>query len=166
MKVLISGAGGFAGRTFLSRLYGTDAWDEQARTWRVVGQVRSRVPYIEGVGLAALSGRLTFDTRPPSPANRVCDGCDLVINFAARTFRDYLDRDPAPFFRDNVAHVADLLADARACGVRRLIHTLNLAENFVYEWLPEDSNGNASQEDPVPVVVFPAFDFSGLWPGA
>lgn len=51
-------------------------------------------------------------------------------------------------------------------GVRRLIHTLNLAENFVYEWLPEDSNGNASQEDPVPVVVFPAFDFSGLWPGA
>lgn len=122
MKVLISGAGGFAGRTFLSRLYGTDAWDEQARTWRVVGQVRSRVPYIEGAGLAALSGRLTFDTRPPSPANRVCDGCDLVINFAARTFRDYLDRDPAPFFRDNVAHVADLLADARACGVRRLIH--------------------------------------------
>ena len=51
-------------------------------------------------------------------------------------------------------------------GVKRVIHELNVAEDFLYRWMPENAQGEPAQDEPVPTVLFPAFAFAGLWPGA
>lgn len=49
-------------------------------------------------------------------------------------------------------------------GVRRIEHVLNLAEDFLYQWVPEDAQGNALQQDPIITVQHFGMDFTGIWP--
>lgn len=56
-----------------------------------------------------------------SEAGGLCDGVDIVLHGAARTFVDRSIKDPAPFTKNNVDSTLNILEDARKYGVKKFI---------------------------------------------
>jgi len=93
VKILVTGASGFIGSAFVIRLLGTTQysvvaltrWTEKKNYARLHGPVRGTiVKKAEDDGrLRVVCGDLLQDV------SGLCEGCDAVINFAAKTFVDH-----------------------------------------------------------------------------
>jgi len=118
MKILVTGASGFIGSHFVKML--CEKTDHQ-----VVGFVRNTAQ--------RNTMRLTFnmDLNPSrfqmvygdllGDISGLTEGCDAVVNFAAKTFVDHAIRDPWPFIEANVVGTYRLIEDARRNKVKRFI---------------------------------------------
>ena len=67
------------------------------------------------------------DERPVAPAPRVASAIDAILHCAARSLVGECVRDPARYYRDNVAGGVALLEAARAAGVGRLVFSSTAA---------------------------------------
>lgn len=118
MKILVTGASGFIGSHFVKAVL-------KKTDHSVVALIRNS----DQRNLA----RLAIDTNIPEGRLRVVfgdllgdisgltEGCDAVVNFAAKTFVDHSIRDPWPFIEANVVGTYKLLEDSRRNGVKRYI---------------------------------------------
>ncbi|MDE0856840.1 MAG: NAD-dependent epimerase/dehydratase family protein, partial [Nevskia sp.] len=109
MKAFVTGGSGFVGRNLLAALL--------ARGDSVVALARSlaAMQTVRALGAEPLAGDLV-DVAAMSAGMR---GADVVFHCAAKV-EDW--GDPAEFRRVNVEGTANVIAAARAAGVRRLVH--------------------------------------------
>jgi dTDP-glucose 4,6-dehydratase len=121
-KILVTGGSGFIGSAFIRRALQTT--DYTIRTLIRNTNQRNlerlhRFPFVNnliGKGrLQLVYGDLLGDL------SDVCEDCDYVINFAAKTFVDHSIRDPLPFIEANVLGTYKLLEDAKRNKVKRFI---------------------------------------------
>ena len=111
MKILVTGARGFIGSHFIRRLKtqmpeaSIVAFGRDTNQWskKRVEDLQENVKWTHGDLNGDISG--------------LCEGVDVVFNFAARTFVDHSIRDPEPFITANVLGTANLLEEARRNGV-------------------------------------------------
>ncbi len=123
MKILVTGASGFIGSHFVKEVLAeTDHSvvafvrnsDQRNINRLVIHRARgamsdtlNRFRIVHGDLLNDISG--------------LSEGCDAVVNFAAKTFVDHSIRDPWPFIESNVVGTYKILEDARRNGVKRFI---------------------------------------------
>ena len=108
MRALVTGGGGFLGRTIVEQLRA--AGDDV----RILA--RGRYPEVEALGVECISGDLAdFDTARAAVAD-----VDVVFHVAAKT--GVWGR-RADFVHSNVTATEVLLAAMRAAGVARLVYT-------------------------------------------
>lgn len=119
MKILVTGASGFIGSHFVQHVLQSTSHSvvalvrnseqrNQGRLFTLMGPHEShRVRVVHGDLLADISG--------------VSEGCDAVVNFAAKTFVDHAIRDPWPFIASNVCGTYNILEDARRNKVKWFI---------------------------------------------
>ncbi len=108
MRALVTGGGGFLGRTMVEQLRAEGA------TVRIVA--RGRYPEVEALGVEAISG----DLADPAVVKRAVEGVDTVFHVAAKTGVWGRRSD---FVRSNVDATAALLEAMRAAGTPRLVCT-------------------------------------------
>jgi len=122
MHILVTGARGFIGSSFI-RYTLTNSFDckitafcrdtnqltklrlEENRHIKEAGSRQFQLHY--GDLLGDISG--------------LCEGIDIVVNFAAKTFVDHSIRDPKPFFDTNMIGTLRLIEEARRQGVNKFI---------------------------------------------
>ncbi len=119
MKILVTGASGFVGSHFVKEVLAktdhsvvpfvrnSDQRNRERLHFDVVKGWKDRTRVVRGDLLGDISG--------------LTEGCDAVVNFAAKTFVDHSIRDPWPFVEANVVGTYRLLEDARKNGVKRFI---------------------------------------------
>ena len=108
MRALVTGGGGFLGRTIVEQLRA--AGDDV----RILA--RGRYPEVEAIGVECISG----DLADPHTAKRAVDGVDVVFHVAAKT--GVWGR-RADFVHSNITATEVLLAAMRASGTTRLVYT-------------------------------------------
>lgn len=114
MKVLVTGVYGFIGSYLVKELV-------KKNKYRVVGFGRNtsqkNTKRVEGVKpLEIVNGDLCGDI------TELCEGVDVVIHTAAKTFVDHSIRTPMPFIQSNLVGTYNLLESARLNKVKRFIH--------------------------------------------
>ncbi len=114
MRVLVTGATGFVGPHVVARLL--------ARGHRPVALVRPGRPV---AGLAPGVEIAEGDLSRPETLRRACTGVEAVVHVAAR--QGYWARNNAVQWETNVVGTTNLLAAARAAGVRRFVHVSSIA---------------------------------------
>jgi len=143
MKILVTGARGFIGSAFINLLCREglglprdENWPPMVESktgldisdWQIVGFCRDTVhwtqerlinsttkPLIDSGHLKIVKGDLNYDI------SGLCEGVDVVINFAAKTFVDHSIRDPVPFVQSNVLGTNRLIEESRKQGVQTFI---------------------------------------------
>jgi dTDP-glucose 4,6-dehydratase len=125
MKILVTGASGFIGSHFVKHLFWNTEHAVVAFVRDTVQKNMSRLGLPEDRGMGELEkwtervqivhGDLLGDI------SGLTEGCDAVVNFAAKTFVDHSIRDPWPFIEANVVGTYRLLEDARRNKVKRFI---------------------------------------------
>ncbi len=117
MRVLVTGIYGFIGSYFAKYLLSIDPDvqivgfgrnSSQANVARL-GKPNPRLQLVHGdlSNGVALSG--------------ICEGIDVVVNFAAKTFVDHSLKDRTPFIDSNIYGADNLMEDATRYGVKRFI---------------------------------------------
>jgi len=109
MKILVTGVYGFIGSNFARMAIELDH--------QVVGFSRNsnsknkqRISSIVGnPNFTMING----DMSNSNDTSELCEGVDVVINFAAKTFVDHSIRDPKPFVDSNIVGTFNLLESAR-----------------------------------------------------
>lgn len=120
MKILVTGASGFIGSHFLKYALSQTGHD-LIGFYRDTSQMnKRRLPQtaLSGFrcsGLRLVNGDLLGDI------SGLAEGCDAVVNFAAKTFVDHSIRDPWPFVEANIVGTYRLLEEARKNRVSRFI---------------------------------------------
>jgi len=116
MKVLVTGVYGFIGSCLTHMLLD--------KGYDVIGFGRStdqnnilRIKKIKKNNLKIIHGDLTTDI------TELCEGVDVVIHTAAKTFVDHSIRTPMPFIQSNLVGTYNLLESARQNKVKRYIQT-------------------------------------------
>jgi dTDP-glucose 4,6-dehydratase len=117
MKVLVTGASGFIGSAFVRdtvrRFPGVN----------IVGLYRhsqsQNLKRLEAVYNHAKLNLVNVDLT--GDISGICEGVDMVVNFAARTFVDHSIRHPEPFLTANVLGAVNMLEEARRQKVKRFI---------------------------------------------
>jgi dTDP-glucose 4,6-dehydratase len=126
MRILVTGVTGFIGSHFakqalrdlekvqviglarnsdqknLSRISTVHEWE-----WSPIKDPRFQLIYGDLCDKNAVSG--------------LCEGIDVVVNFAAKTFVDHSLKDCRPFLESNVIGAMNLMDDARRYGVKRFV---------------------------------------------
>lgn len=119
MRVLVTGCTGFIGSHFVKYLLANTDAD-------VIGFNRKS----DTGNMARLSGALDWKVRlrtvwgDLSDANAVsglCEGIDVVVNFAAKTHVDCSLKDRHPFIASNIIGADNLMEDATRYGVKRFV---------------------------------------------
>ncbi len=118
MRILVTGASGFIGSHFVKEVL-------EKTDHTIVGLVRNTSQR----NLQRLPVKLTYDPARfqivygdlLGDISGLTEGCDAVVNFAAKTFVDHSIRDPWPFIEANVVGTYRILEDALKNGVKRFI---------------------------------------------
>lgn len=121
MKVLVTGASGFIGSAMVRDLIR----EEKHSVVALVRQTDVRNLHrlnSDSINMALSEGtlRLVFGDLTKDISG-LTEGCDVVVNFAAKTFVDHSIRDPWPFIETNIIGTYNLLEDARRNKVKRYI---------------------------------------------
>lgn len=116
MKILVTGAQGFIGSHFVNHLWENTEHSVVAFVRNNDQRSRMRLDFkFEPQRTRVVRGDLLGDI------SGLTEGCDAVVNFAAKTFVDHSIRDPWPFIEANVVGTYRILEDARRNGVKRFI---------------------------------------------
>lgn len=116
MRVLVTGCYGFIGSHFCQYVLNADPRayvigfarnSDQGNRARLYRQERLNIVYGDLCDANALSG--------------ICEGIDVVVNFAAKTFVDHSLKDSGPFIQSNIIGADNIMADATRYGVKRFI---------------------------------------------
>ncbi len=118
MKILVTGARGFIGSLFLEYMTRTDnergiedreyvAFHRDTNSWS-----EKRLAEVHGDNITYCKGDLTGDI------SGLCEGVDVVFNFAAKTFVDHSIVDPTAFVQSNVVGTMRLLEESRRHNVK------------------------------------------------
>jgi dTDP-glucose 4,6-dehydratase len=117
MKILVTGAHGFIGSHFVKYViaktdhsvvaFTRDSDQRNVDRLCLSSEERPRIRLVHGDLTKGISG--------------LTEGCDAVVNFAAKTFVDHSIRDPWPFIEANVIGTYHLLEDVRKNGVKYFI---------------------------------------------
>jgi nucleoside-diphosphate-sugar epimerase len=108
MRALVTGGGGFLGRTIVEQL--------RAAGHEVRILARGRYPEVEALGVECVSG----DLADAETARAAVAGMDIVFHVAAKTG---VWGKRADFMRSNITATEVLLAAMRTAGVGRLVYT-------------------------------------------
>lgn len=120
MRILVTGVAGFIASHFARFVLET----EQSAT--IVGFSRcSDQKNLRRLGPLAHHGnrlQVVFgDLMDPGAVSGLCEGIDVVVNFAAKTFVDHSLRDPGPFIQSNILGANALMDEATRQGVKRFV---------------------------------------------
>jgi dTDP-glucose 4,6-dehydratase len=142
MRLLVTGGAGFIGSAFVR--------DILARGDATRITVLDKLTYAgnaENLQAAQQDPRLTFvqgDIADPEVVNRLVDGVDAIVNFAAESHVDRSILDPEAFLRTGVIGVHVLLESARR--QQRPIRFLQVSTDEVYGSVAE---GHSREGDPL-----------------
>ena len=141
MFLVVTGGAGFIGSNFVRY------WLERHPDDRIA--VLDLLTYAgDRRSLADLEERIEFvqgDIGDLDLAERLLDGADAVVNFAAESHNSLAVIDPGRFFRTNVMGTQTLLEAARVVGTPRF-HHVSTCE--VYGDLPLDSDERFTEDSP------------------
>lgn len=116
MRVLVTGVYGFIGSYFVKYLLsmepnvqvtGFGRYTDQNNVHRLTNNLRLKIVHGDLADSGSLSG--------------VCEGIDVVVNFAARTFVDHSLKDRRPFIESNILGADNLMDDAARYNVKRFV---------------------------------------------
>jgi dTDP-glucose 4,6-dehydratase len=116
MRVLVTGIFGFIGSYFAKYLLSME------HDVYIVGFGRNSDQ--RNVGRLPTSRRLTIvygDLTDTQAMSGICEGIDVVVNFAAKTFVDHSLKDRKPFIQSNIIGADNLMEDAERYGVKRFV---------------------------------------------
>lgn len=117
MRVLVTGIYGFIGSYFSKYLLSIDP------NVHIVGFGRNSNRH-NATRLGKANPRLTIvhgDLRDPCAVSGLCEGIDVVVNFAAMTFVDHSLKDRVPFIESNIVGADNLMEDATRYRVKRFM---------------------------------------------
>lgn len=123
MRVLVTGCYGFIGSHFVKHLlFNTDVDIIGFSRHSDSGNKRrlndsSALMAKEGHRLRIVWG----DLANPQSVSGLCEGIDVVVNFAAKTFVDHSLKDHRPFIESNIIGADNLMEDATRYGVKRFV---------------------------------------------
>jgi len=139
MKILVTGLYGFMGSYLIKTLINTTEH-------KIVGFGRSthqknkaRLNISDNTNLEVIHGDLTGDI------SELCEGVDVVIHTAAKTFVDHSIRTPMPFIQSNLVGTFNLLESARLNKVKRYIQ---VSTDEVYGSILEGAHTEESPLNP------------------
>jgi UDP-glucuronate decarboxylase len=119
VRILVTGHTGFIGSHFCDFVKRDDPGVE------VIGLSRGSRP---GVYRRRIAREVSWtikdvfgDLNDPCILSGVCEGVDVVVNFAAKTFVDHSIRDPQPFLDANVLGAHALMEEATRQKVKRFV---------------------------------------------
>jgi nucleoside-diphosphate-sugar epimerase len=120
MRALVTGGGGFLGRTIVEQLV--------EHGHNVTSFSRGRYPELDEMGAKSIQG----DLQDASAVRQACQGQDVVFHVAAQAgFWGTWDA----FYGPNVAGTQNILAACRANGVKKLVYTSS--PSVVFDNLPQ-----------------------------
>lgn len=121
MRLLVTGHLGFIGSHFVAYALA------QSKDVQVIGFNRNSdqgnlrrldmIPFLHRDRLKSVWGDLT----DPAAMSGLCEGIDVVVHFAAKTFVDHAIRDPLPFLESNIIGSHNLMNEATRCKVKRYV---------------------------------------------
>ena len=129
MRVLISGVFGFIGSHFAkhvlsvspdAQVVGFGGSSDQANAQRLMTDWATKnIPLSERYRdrFKIIHGDLT----DAQALSGICEGIDIVVNFAAKTFVDHSLKDAGPFIQSNIIGADNLMTDATRYGVKRFV---------------------------------------------
>jgi dTDP-glucose 4,6-dehydratase len=135
MKLLVTGAAGFIGSTYVRLVSG----EHEVRVLDKLTYAGRRENLPEGADLVV--GAI----EDPSPVREAMEGCDAVVNFAAESHVDRSIEDQDAFARTHVIGTGVLLDAARELGVGRY---LQVSTDEVYGSIESGSFTESSPLDP------------------
>lgn len=115
MRALVTGATGFVGAAVARALLASGA------RVRVLARAGADRRNLEALPVEVVAGDLT----DAASLQQAVAGCEALFHVAA-DYRLWAP-DPAPLYRANVEGTRNILAAARAAGVRRIVHTSSVA---------------------------------------
>lgn len=122
MKILITGASGFIGSAFIRKALIDTDYTFRALVRNTNQRNLLRLFHYKHVLDAQESGRLHVVYGDLlGDISSICEDCDYVINFAAKSFVDHSIKDPLPFIESNVIGTYKLLEDAKRNKIKRFI---------------------------------------------
>ncbi len=117
MKILVTGALGFIGSTFIKWTLAKHPEISIVGHGRMSSQkALTRLDPVNGhERLQLVFGDLEKD------CSDLLDGIDVVVNFAAKTFVDHSIKDPDPFIKSNIIGTYKLLEQARKYPIKKFV---------------------------------------------
>jgi dTDP-glucose 4,6-dehydratase len=118
MRILVTGHVGFIGSHFVKHVLSVDDKAQIIGFSRCSDQGNlARLPFFHSERLTTVYGDLT----DPQSVSGICEGIDVVVNFAAKTFVDHSLKDAGPFIQSNIIGADNLMTDATRYGVKRFV---------------------------------------------
>ena len=141
MRVLVTGIYGFIGSYFAKYLLSIDpnvhivgfGRNSSQRNLSRLGRPNPRLTLVHG------------DLCDDHAVSGLCEGIDVVVNFAAMTFVDHSLKDRVPFIYSNVIGADNLMEDATRYGVKRFVQ---VSTDEVYGEILEGSYAEGSLLNP------------------
>lgn len=121
MRILVTGFAGFIASHFCKYLL------QERPDVQIIGFGRlsdqnnhkrlEMIPFLHRDRLKSVWGDLT----DANAISGICEGIDVVVNFAAKTFVDHALKDRVPFIQSNIVGADNLMEDATRYGVKRFV---------------------------------------------
>lgn len=122
MKILVTGASGFIGSHFVKEVLDSTEHSVVALVRNSDQRNMNRLVIKAESGVAKKLSRLRIVYgNLLEDISGLTEGCNAVVNFAAKTFVDHSIRDPWPFIESNVVGTYRILEDARRNKVEKFI---------------------------------------------